>query len=186
MPWREQGSGKLAGFEPLLDHARPSHEQSQRRDLLDGNSRSNRGLSKPNALCAMMTSDSPISASTLSFSFLPLTILAVIRLDGLAVARGHQVASGRRSQGEAGAEGNGIAVINMAVARCEKCGQPVGLRFNYHHSHVPKQETRLMCGAAECKRPIRYVWLSNPEQTQYDRGERVFVLGSGRGTIELK
>jgi hypothetical protein len=49
-----------------------------------------------------------------------------------------------------------------------------------------KQERPFRCGAAKCLQKTRNVWLSDAEEAEYVRGERLFALGSRDGKIEVK
>jgi hypothetical protein len=74
----------------------------------------------------------------------------------------------------------------MAIARCDKCGPPVGLKSSYGHPHEAKVGRRLTCGATDCAQPVSYVWLSDAEEAEYVNGERFFVAGSKNRTVELR
>jgi hypothetical protein len=73
----------------------------------------------------------------------------------------------------------------LALARCEKCGPPVQLKFSYPHRHVAKPDHQFLCGTHDCTRPVRYVWLTDAEQGEYVNGKRLFGVRSKHGTIEL-
>jgi hypothetical protein len=74
----------------------------------------------------------------------------------------------------------------VAIARCEKCGPPLGLKSSYSHRHMAKDGRLFMCGASRCKQSTLYLWLSDAEQTKYVSGERNFVTGSKHGTVVLR
>jgi hypothetical protein len=74
----------------------------------------------------------------------------------------------------------------VAIARCKKCGPPVGLKISYEHRHVLKDGHRFMCGAAACAQPAYYVWLRDAEQAEYLKGERLFGVRSRHGLVELR
>jgi len=42
-----------------------------------------------------------------------------------------------------------------------------------------------MCGATDCTQRVRYIWLSDAEQAEYVKGERIFVAGSQLRKVEL-
>jgi hypothetical protein len=72
----------------------------------------------------------------------------------------------------------------MAVARCDKCGRPVGLKSSYGHRHVSEKRGRFMCGTTNCTQPAYGIWLNDAEQTAYARGERFYGV-QGHGTIRV-
>jgi hypothetical protein len=74
----------------------------------------------------------------------------------------------------------------VATARCDRCGPPIGLRLRYPRRHMVKQERPFRCGAAKCLQKTRNVWLSEAQEAEYVRGERLFALGSRDGKIEVK
>jgi hypothetical protein len=61
----------------------------------------------------------------------------------------------------------------MALARCETCGRPSGLKQTYSHVHAMVSSERLLCGAPSCTR-LALVWLTEEEQHRYAGGLRVF------------
>ena len=58
----------------------------------------------------------------------------------------------------------------MAVARCEACGQPQGMKQDYPHPHATTEATtgnqRILCGATSCSR-VAVVWLTDAEEEEY-------------------
>ena len=71
----------------------------------------------------------------------------------------------------------------MAIARCAKCAS-VGLKLSYLHSQVLSEGCRLMCGALKCTRPARYIWLSDAELAEYNKGQRSFMVVR-QGSVDL-
>ena len=61
----------------------------------------------------------------------------------------------------------------MALARCETCGPPRGLKRNYTHVHVASVNSGILCGAPTCIRSA-CIWLTDEEEQQYLDGERSF------------
>lgn len=72
----------------------------------------------------------------------------------------------------------------MAVARCEKCGCPEGLKLSYVRSHkfVSDATSRIYCGATHCVQLALVCWLTDEEEQQYLGGERLFKMAS-YGTV---
>jgi hypothetical protein len=67
----------------------------------------------------------------------------------------------------------------MALARCQTCGSPEGLKQKYPHSH-PLAETvsiDILCGAPTCACPA-FIWLTDEEQRQYLHGQRSFRISN--------
>ena len=59
----------------------------------------------------------------------------------------------------------------MAIARCEACGQPKGMKRDYPHPHTviletPSRHTRIVCGAVNCTRDA-LIWLKDAEEAEY-------------------
>jgi hypothetical protein len=69
----------------------------------------------------------------------------------------------------------------MALARCEICGHPKGLKQNYTHFHTPASSVsdNVLCGSPSCTRRA-FLWLTEEEEQRYLRGERFFRV-AGRG-----
>jgi hypothetical protein len=63
----------------------------------------------------------------------------------------------------------------MATARCETCGPPQGLKYNYPHMHTLVPPSSIFCGATACTRHA-CAWLTDAEEEEYLRGERKFRL----------
>lgn len=66
----------------------------------------------------------------------------------------------------------------MAVARCEKCGPPQGMKLSYARSHklAPDAKTRIFCGTGNCIKLALVCWLTDEEERQYLGGERRFAV----------
>ena len=72
----------------------------------------------------------------------------------------------------------------MALARCQSCGIPQGLKQNYRHPHGVISPPRILCGAPTCT-SWAMIWLTDEEEQRYAEGIRVFRV-SNRGTeVEL-
>ena len=65
----------------------------------------------------------------------------------------------------------------MALARCETCGSPRGLKQSYTYSHSVVSTKRLLCGVPTCTRPA-LIWLTDEEEQRYLQGVRVFRLSN--------
>lgn len=67
----------------------------------------------------------------------------------------------------------------MALARCEQCGSPQGMKQDYPHVHPPTSfpNNRILCAATTCNKPA-YLWLSDEEEKRYIEGERWFEIPS--------
>ena len=68
-----------------------------------------------------------------------------------------------------------MALNEMAVARCEKCGPPKRTTRSYSHCHeldLPSERI-IMCGATGCFQPA-IVWLTDEEEAQFRDGKREF------------
>jgi hypothetical protein len=64
----------------------------------------------------------------------------------------------------------------MALARCKGCGPPKGRKGNtYVSSHLPQSSPNsgVVCGYSVCNDEA-LVWLTEKEEKQYQKGERVF------------
>ena len=74
----------------------------------------------------------------------------------------------------------------MALARCEKCGHPQGLKLNYNHLHAPAPSvsSRILCGVTTCNRPA-YIWLTDEEEQQYLHGQRNFRLSNHAVQVQV-
>jgi hypothetical protein len=73
----------------------------------------------------------------------------------------------------------------MALARCEQCGCPRGTRYNYTRAHKPLflPSRVVICASRKCTRLASVIWLTDEEQQQYLRGERIFRLASHAGKV---
>ena len=73
----------------------------------------------------------------------------------------------------------------MALARCDTCGSPRGMKQAYPHSHRPLSPNNgVMCGAPTCIRPA-CIWLTNEEERAYTHGERTFRLGTRAAMVQV-
>jgi hypothetical protein len=61
----------------------------------------------------------------------------------------------------------------MALARCETCGRPQGLKQTYTHAHALISLDRVLCGATGCTQ-LAMIWLTDDEEKQYVQGVRNF------------
>jgi hypothetical protein len=65
----------------------------------------------------------------------------------------------------------------MAIARCETCGRPQGLKRSYIHYHALSTsfslKNKIFCGAPACVHP-GCIWLTDEEEQQYLGGRRGF------------
>jgi len=67
----------------------------------------------------------------------------------------------------------------MALARCENCGSPRGLRRSYPHVHalaIPGNIS-VLCGSPSCARRA-LIWLTEEEEQQYFHGQRSFRISN--------
>jgi hypothetical protein len=67
----------------------------------------------------------------------------------------------------------------MALARCQTCGSPKGLKQNYPHFHTLAHSGNIdiLCGSPTCARP-GCLWLTDEEQLQYLHGQRSFRMSN--------
>jgi hypothetical protein len=73
----------------------------------------------------------------------------------------------------------------MALARCEICGSPRGMKQAYAHCHKALSPNNgIMCGAPMCIQPA-CIWLTNEEERAYVRGERIFKLANRTAQVQL-
>jgi hypothetical protein len=68
----------------------------------------------------------------------------------------------------------------MAIARCEACGNPQGMKRSYLHPHTATTDARtgnprILCAAMKCSR-VALVWLTDAEQEEYRHGRRSFTV----------
>jgi hypothetical protein len=67
----------------------------------------------------------------------------------------------------------------MALARCETCGSPQGLRRTYPHVHalaIPLSVS-VLCGSPSCVRQA-LIWLTEEEEERYYHGQRSFRISN--------
>jgi hypothetical protein len=74
----------------------------------------------------------------------------------------------------------------MALARCESCGSPKGLKQNYTHFHnLASSENRtIVCGSRSCAHH-GCMWLTDEEQRQYLYGQRVFHTSNRSRLVQV-
>ena len=65
----------------------------------------------------------------------------------------------------------------MALARCEPCGSPQGLKQTYTYPHSVVSAKRIFCGQPSCARPAM-IWLTGEEEQRYRQGVRLFRLSN--------
>jgi hypothetical protein len=67
----------------------------------------------------------------------------------------------------------------MALARCESCGRPKGLKQDYAHFHrlASSVTWHVLCGTPTCVRRGS-VWLTEKEEQQYLCGQRSFRVSN--------
>jgi hypothetical protein len=75
----------------------------------------------------------------------------------------------------------------MALARCEICGGPQGLKQNYSHFHTPASAVsdNVLCGSPSCARR-GFLWLTDEEEQRYIRGERRFRVATRGLDVEVQ
>ena len=68
----------------------------------------------------------------------------------------------------------------MALARCERHGNPKGQRGNVYLATallpVGYPNAGVVCGSARCDQPAK-IWVIETEMSAYKRGERIFGFG---------
>jgi hypothetical protein len=74
----------------------------------------------------------------------------------------------------------------MALARCESCGRPKGMKHDYAHFHsLPSATARsLLCGSPTCARPGS-IWLTEEEERQYLCGQRSFRVSNRSVQVQV-
>jgi len=67
--------------------------------------------------------------------------------------------------------------VAMAIARCETCGRPQGLKqdYSYFHSLASSVSKNIFCGSQACGKR-GFIWLTDEEEKQYLCGQRSFRL----------
>jgi hypothetical protein len=76
----------------------------------------------------------------------------------------------------------------MALARCERCGQPEGRKGNVYitsHQPVSHPTSGVVCGSADCD-AAALVWLLAEEEAQYKKGQRVFQLPNAGAKLRVQ
>jgi hypothetical protein len=74
----------------------------------------------------------------------------------------------------------------MALARCQRCGNPQGLKHSYPHVHslAHFQLNGILCGSQTCIHPA-LIWLTDEEERQYLSGERSFQVLNRRIEVHV-
>lgn len=74
----------------------------------------------------------------------------------------------------------------MALARCEDCGRPQGLKQSYNHFHklAFSVNSSVLCGSPSCARP-GCLWLTDEEEQHYLRGHRSFRISNRSLAVEV-
>lgn len=78
--------------------------------------------------------------------------------------------------------------VSMALARCDRCGQPQGRGGNvYVQSHPPvgHPDSGVVCGREGCENPAM-LWLLEDEQRAYTGGQRVFELTQRTNAVKIR
>jgi len=75
----------------------------------------------------------------------------------------------------------------MALARCQTCGSPQGLRQKYPNFHTLANTVSIdiLCGSPTCARRA-FIWLTDEEERQYLRGQRSFAVSNRAVEVNLK
>ncbi len=74
----------------------------------------------------------------------------------------------------------------MALARCQACGSPQGLKQNYPHFHLLAHSVSfdVLCGSPNCARRA-FIWLTDEEERLYLRGQRSFPVSNRAVEVHL-
>jgi len=76
----------------------------------------------------------------------------------------------------------------MAIARCERCGQPRASKPpEYAAVHNPQghPHSGVICGTKGCENPAR-IWLKTDEEADYQRGVRVFDIRTNSAKVRVE
>jgi hypothetical protein len=75
----------------------------------------------------------------------------------------------------------------MVLARCEKCGRPIGRMREYIKQVEPLNypSTAVICGRAGCNEPGK-IWLEAHEWRLYGKGIRIFSVPSASVKIKVR
>ncbi len=75
----------------------------------------------------------------------------------------------------------------MIRARCQSCGPPNGRVRSYVRSEKPAgyPNSAVICYVRDCKNPA-VIWLDSVAASDYDKGERLFLLMGSAARIRLK
>ena len=71
----------------------------------------------------------------------------------------------------------------MAVARCNQCGPPQGLKHDYSHRHTLDGGNPVICAALNCSSLVSSIWLTDEEEQQYLLGNRSFTIPFHRAVV---
>jgi hypothetical protein len=73
----------------------------------------------------------------------------------------------------------------MALARCQTCGGPRGLKHEYPHFHTVADSVNILvlCGSPTCARRA-LIWLTDEEEQRYLDGQRSFPI-SNRAEVHV-
>ncbi len=74
----------------------------------------------------------------------------------------------------------------MALARCQTCGSPRGLKHSYPHFHTLANSVSfdILCGSPSCARRA-FIWLTDEEERQYICGQRIFSVANRAVEVNL-
>jgi hypothetical protein len=74
----------------------------------------------------------------------------------------------------------------MALARCESCGCPRGLKqdYVYFHAAASPLSRNVLCGSPTCARPAS-LWLTDEEEQQYLGGQRIFRVSNRNPDVQV-
>ena len=78
--------------------------------------------------------------------------------------------------------------VDMALARCDECGQVRSRKKSYAHCHDPLlsyPNSDIICGSVDCENPA-HIWLTEDEEHQYKAGQRVFQLLMHTSTAKVR
>jgi hypothetical protein len=77
-------------------------------------------------------------------------------------------------------------MASMALAGCGKHGKPEGKKRNYVRSVAPigYPLTATICGGSGCKEPAM-IWLNDGDDSEYQKGERVFSFPNGGVSVKV-
>lgn len=77
----------------------------------------------------------------------------------------------------------------MAIARCEMHGKPqnpkVGAYSITPHPPVGHPNSGVVCGKKDCEN-AGLVWLKTPEESEYQKGQRVFEIHTRTAKVRVQ